>query len=149
VRVAYLEPPNVITGEDVYSLGFFLEAGETIQTKHGYFKGNIVNMASTPASGHASLTLSYPVVEGLSGAPVLTYHNGPKVVGLAFGSVSSRVVASEVVEYEEGNLKLTETVSRIVEFGLAYHSALLVSIANELGVALRISSDHVDIPGLE
>ena len=28
------------------------------------------------------MTLSYPIIEGLSGSPVLTYHNGPKALGV-------------------------------------------------------------------
>lgn len=134
-----LPPHLVITGRDVYSFGFFLEGGNRISTQNGYFKGNIVNVKEPSGKTPHSITLSYPVIEGLSGSPVLTYHNGPKVVGLAFGSISSRVTASEVVEYEEGELKLRETVLRIVEFGLAYGSAALLSLDSELGIGLTVT----------
>lgn len=144
-----LTPGRILTGEDVYSFGYFLPSGERVNTEPGYFKGNIVNFSRTQDSRYDVLTLSYPIVEGLSGAPVLTYHNGPKVLGLAFGSISSRVAASEVVEYEDGELKLRETVSRIVEFGLAYHCVTLVKAARELDLPLVVAEEHLDIPGLE
>ena len=41
------------------------------------------------------MSLSYAVIEGLSGSPVLTYHNGPKLVGMCWGNLQSRIVASE------------------------------------------------------
>jgi Trypsin-like peptidase domain len=143
-----LEPSSVRIGEDIYTFGYFVRAGQPIKPEAGYFKGNIINFADV-SSSRPTLTLSYPVIEGLSGSPVLTYHNGPKVVGLAFGSTSSRVLASEVLEYEDGDLKLKESINRIVEFGLAHHAAGLVSAADELGAGVRVSTDHLEIPGLE
>lgn len=80
---------------------------------------------------------------------MLTYHNGPKAVGLAFGSISSRITASEVVEYENDGVKLRETVLRIVEFGLAYGSDALVRLDNELGIGLTVTDQHLQVPGLE
>jgi hypothetical protein len=141
-----LDPTQIFVGEDVYSFGSFVVSGET---QEGYFKGNIVNFGRSTPGGHAVLTLSYPVVEGLSGSPVLTYHNGPKVVGLAYGSRSSRVTAAEVLDYDDGNVRVRETVNRIVEFGVAYHAATLVAAADDLGFDLHVSSEALDIPGLE
>jgi hypothetical protein len=53
------------------------------------------------------------------------YHSGTKLVGVCFGSESQRVLASEIVELKEGEREYRETVSRIVEFGLAYRSEVV------------------------
>ncbi len=144
-----LSPRRITIGQDVYSFGYFLASGQRAEPQGGYFKGNIVNFSTAPNSDHDVLTLSYPIVEGLSGSPVLTYHNGPKVVGLAFGSISSRVVASEVVDFEDGETKLRETVHRIVEFGLGYHGLTLARVAQELGAEVEVSDQRLDISGLD
>jgi len=143
-----LTPDRMLIGEDVYSVGYFLAGGERTRTQAGYFKGNIVNFSKAPTSDHGVMTLSYPIVEGLSGAPVLTYHNGPKVVGLAFGSISSRVTAAEVVEYQDDDVTVRETVSRIVEFGLGYQAHVLIRAAEELAIDLEVTDGQPDIPGL-
>ncbi|MDP8928289.1 MAG: serine protease [Actinomycetota bacterium] len=139
-----LQPSLLNVGEDVYSFGYFL-AG--VEVEEGYFSGRIVNF--TRSKGRYSLTLPFPVIEGLSGSPLLTYHNGPKVVGLAYGSRSSRILASEVIEVDQGSQRFKETVNRIIEFGLAYHVAVLVEVINELQILGAIVSDErVPLPGL-
>lgn len=143
-----LDPAAIMIGEDVYSFGSFLQSTAGAQPEFGYFKGNIVNAPTPPERSHLQLTLSYPVIEGLSGSPVLTYHNGPKVVGVAFGSVSTRVLASEIVDYSDAGGHVSETVNRIVEFGLAYQPGALLPYLRELGVAFTVSSERVPVPGL-
>ncbi|MCB1123334.1 MAG: trypsin-like peptidase domain-containing protein, partial [Verrucomicrobiae bacterium] len=73
-----LTPEEIIFGEDVYSFGYF-DSSRGLNV--GYFKGNIVNFLENPQDPD-SISLSYAVIEGLSGSPVLTYCNGVKVVGL-------------------------------------------------------------------
>ena len=140
-----LSPELIIMGESVYSVGFYV-TGRNVEP--GYFKGNIVNLAQfkeTP--GITGMSLSYAVIEGLSGSPVLTYHNGPKVVGLCYGSVQSRIAPTEILEYQDDRLELRETVTRIVEFGQAYHASTLVQFLKEVGVqGYIVSSDRV--PGI-
>ncbi len=126
-----LPPELVLMGQDVYSVGFYVAGGKT---DAGYFKGNIVNFAQfEEVPGLTGMSLSYAVIEGLSGSPVLTYHNGPKVVGVCHGSVQSRVAASEILEYQDERLKLQETITRIVELGQAYHASVLVRFLEEVG----------------
>lgn len=144
-----LPPDRILMGDDVYSFGPFLADGSRTSTQHGYFKGNIVSVNQSSSRTKPTLTLSYPIIEGLSGCPVLTYHNGPKVLGLAFGSISSRVTASEILEYEDADIKLRETVLRIIEFGLAYGSDSLLQFDEELAIGLSVTDGRLDIPGLE
>ena len=140
-----LSPEAVILGTDVYSVGFFV-SGERPEV--GYFKGNIVSLGqSIGRQGLTSVSLSYPVIEGLSGSPVLTYHNGPKVVGLCHGSVQSRISPREILEYEDEKVTFKETVTRIVELGLAHHASVIIDFLREVEApGYIVSSDRV--PGI-
>ena len=137
-----LPPRNILMGEDVYSFGFYVAGGNT---NPGYFKGNIVNLTHfEEAQGLAGMSLSYAVIEGLSGSPVLTYHNGPKVLGVCYGSVQSRIAAHEILEYQDERLELRETVTRIVELGQAYHASALVQFLEEVGAqGYIVSSERI------
>ena len=132
----------IIMGLDVYSVGFFVGGGKT---DVGYFKGNVVNLIQSEGRrGFTGMSLSYPVIEGLSGSPVLTYHNGPKVVGVCHGSLQSRIAPREILEYQDERITLMETVSRIVELGQAHHASVLVKFLEEAGVKeYRVSSERV------
>ena len=117
---------NIMIGEDVYSFGFFITTGTgrggpaAGDDNQGYFKGNIVNVSQPPLEdGIQRISLSYAVIQGMSGTPVLTYHNGVKVVGLCYGNVQSRVVAAETLEHEADGKTIRERIERIVEFGRA------------------------------
>ena len=127
-----LDPDQIIMGESVYSVGYFVAA---TNVDVGYFKGNIVNFRNPEAiSKLTSMSLSYPIIEGLSGSPVLTYHNGPKVVGICQGSIQTRITASEVLEYQDDRKEFRETVTRIVELGLAYRADQLIGFLEDINV---------------
>ena len=137
-----LSPMQIVMGDNVYSVGFYV-AGRSPEV--GYFKGNIVNFTQpdkTPES--TEMSLSYPVIEGLSGSPVLTFHNGPKIVGLCHGSVQSRIAPREILEYEDERLKFQETVTRIVELGRAYHASALIRFLDEVvAEGYIVSNQHI------
>ena len=152
-----LEPTSITIGESIYSFGYFRSQGNDLVDavagtgEYGYFKGNIVNFSGSRVTpGSTALSLSYPIVEGLSGSPVLTYHYGPKVVGMCYGNVQSRVTAREVIEYKDQSVEYKETVVRIVEFGRAHHAAGIIAFLQEALVeGFVVSSHRVNIPGLE
>ena len=152
-----LTPSQIITGEDVYSYGYFLSSstelhtGDSVSINQGLFKGNIVNFSSSPKTPTSmAISLSYAVVEGLSGSPVLTYHNGPKVVGMCYGNVQSRILASEVLEYRDKTTEYKETINRIVEFGRAHHAAAIVPYLQQSGIRdFVVSSDGLNLGFLE
>ena len=125
---------NIMIGSDVYTFGFFMTSGTgrggpaAGDDSQGYLKGNIVNVSQPPHEGGVQrISLSYAVIQGMSGAPVLTYHNGVKVVGLYYGNVQSRVVAAEILEHDADGTTFRERVERIVEFGRAYPSPVLAA----------------------
>lgn len=143
-----LTPSEITIGEDVYSYGYFSSFSsevvhEPIDTvSQGYFKGNIVNFSKSPRTPSSAISLSYPVIEGLSGSPVLTYHNGAKVVGMCYGNIQSRVVAKETIEYKDKGIEYKETINRIVEFGQSHHVSSIVQFLRESGINnFIVSSD--------
>ena len=140
---AYEKEPHPSQGSDL--------AGAVAGTgDHGYFKGNIVNCSGSRVTpGSMALSLSYPIVEGLSGSPVLTYHNGPKVVGMCYGNVQSRVTAREIIEYKDQGTEYKETVARIVEFGRAHHAAGIIRFLKEACIkGFVVSTKRVNVAGL-
>lgn len=146
-----LLPELLKIGESVYSFGFFSIGGTVGDVEQGYFSGSIINFfRHEQGPTQASFMLPYPVLEGMSGSPVLTYHNGPKLVGLAIGNRSSRILASEIFEYRDDKTEFKETVNRIVEFGVAYHPAAVVQFLARAGVqGFVVSGDRLNLPGLE
>ena len=145
-----LSPQTLKIGEDVYSFGFFAIGGDSRAVEQGYFAGRIINFFNHEKSvAQASFTLPYAVLEGMSGCPVLTYHNGPKVVGIAIGNRSSRILASEIIEYEDDRRHFKESVNRIVEFGVGHHCAAIANFLREAAVqGVVVSSENVQIAGL-
>jgi hypothetical protein len=139
-----LTPQQLTMGEDIYSFGYFAIGGSGVgNVERGYFGGRIVNIVSDRAD-RATITLPFPVLEGLSGSPILTYHNGPKVVGMAIGSRSSRILAAEIVDVEEGDVRLREITNRIVEFGVGYHAVVLIEGLLRLGAnQLVVTTEQV------
>jgi hypothetical protein len=145
-----LSPTELKIGEDVYSFGYFAIGGDSNSIEQGYFSGKIVNFFNHEKSTDvASFTLPYAVLEGMSGSPVLTYHNGPKVVGIGIGNRSSRILASEIIEYKDSQREFKESVNRIVEFGVAHHCDAIQVFLSQVGAqGFQVSSGQVPIPGL-
>jgi hypothetical protein len=145
-----LSSSELKVGEDVYSFGYFAIGGDSRAVEHGYFAGKVVNFFNHERSAaEASLTLPYAVLEGMSGSPILTYHNGPKVVGIGIGNRSSRILASEIIEYKDSTREFKESVNRIVEFGIGHHCAAIVAFLAQAGVTgYVVSSGQVAVPGL-
>ena len=130
-------PDLSLMGAHVFSLGH-LEFQKNASYEIHHFGGDVV-AAERATRSSAELVLPYAMVEGMSGSPVLLDRNEVCVVGMGHGSQSRRVLAAEVVEYEDDKLRLRETVNRIVEFGLAWHGAVLRRFLDEVGVDYRIA----------
>lgn len=145
-----LNPQILHVGEDVYSYGYFAIGGVAGALETGYFAGKIVNFHQLEHQSAVMMTLPYAVIEGLSGSPVLTYHNGPKVVGVATGNRSTRILAAETLDYKDGEVDFRETINRIVEFGTAMHCAAIVNFLTGVpGSGIVVSDQRVSVPNLE
>jgi hypothetical protein len=134
-----LTPRRLSIGADIYTFGYFCIGGQG-EPERGYFGGKVVNISGNAQT--ASLTLPFPVLEGMSGSPVLIYHNGVKVVGLATGNRSSRILASETVAYDDKDTSYRETVNRIVEFGTAHHVVAITSFLDSIAHVEHIVTDQ-------
>ena len=140
-----LSSDDIIMGQDVYSVGFYVAGGNTAA---GYFKGNIVNFVSSGGSSTLTeMSLSYAVMQGLSGSPVLTYHHGLKVVGLCHMNLQTRLAPNEILEYRDEQLTYQETVTRIVELGRAYHANVLLEFLAEVNARVYVVSSE-RVPGI-
>ncbi|MBU1421689.1 MAG: serine protease [Bacteroidetes bacterium] len=144
-----LTPEELMIGEDVYSFGHYSAEESSEKMTFGYFKGHIVAFFKNPLKGFSpTITLSYPVIEGLSGSPVLTYHNGPKLVGVCYGSQAQRIMASEIIEYKDTQKEYKETINRIVEFGLAHHPSVIIDFLTSKGITgFVVSTDTIKMNG--
>jgi hypothetical protein len=106
--------------------------------RDGYFEGAIVSREPPGDLGAANaferIILPFPVIEGLSGSPLLMTYNGAKVAGVCFGSESSHVQAYESSTLVRDGRVQSERTERIVEFGLAYPSGLVAKWLEDAGV---------------
>ena len=86
----------------------------------------------------------------MSGSPVLTYHNGPKVVGVGCENRQHRISISEVLEYKDSQREYKESINRIVEYGLAYHPISIMAFLSSININdFLVSEKGEQIPGLE
>ena len=68
-------------------------------------------------------------------------------MGLCYGSVQSRIAASEILEYQDEKLTLKETVTRIVELGQAYDANVLIDFLKEVDAQGQVVSSQ-RVPGI-
>jgi Trypsin-like peptidase domain len=146
-----ITPSVPLTGQKVYTFGYFAIGGGVADVEQGYFSGHVVNFRPDVTEGAiASMTLPFPILEGMSGSPILTYHNGPKLLGVATGNRTSRILASEVMEYQDPSRQFKETVNRIVEFGVAYQPFAVATFLSEVGAeGYVVSDERLELPGFD
>jgi hypothetical protein len=65
-----------------------------------------------------ALELSVPIPTGMSGAPAFYASKPNNVIGVALGSLESRIVIHAIEEYENSEIKEREKISRVVEYGI-------------------------------
>jgi hypothetical protein len=146
-RFPLLPAQEFRVGESIHTYGFYSQSGRVDALYDGYFAGNVVRFYT---DNYSRAVLSFPVIEGLSGSPVMVYHNGTKAAGICYGSEQQRVLAAEIVDSHDGDVHYRETVNRVVEFGLALRSEVIASFAAEIpDCEPVITSDRVPDPELE
>jgi len=123
-----IDEPYVTLGTDVEMYGFIHEpmGTDNLPFRQRYMKGYVAGVSREQYFPN-SYELSFPVLFGMSGAPVMMhsrFSDGSHctgIVGFAYGSRESSVVKhSRVTEPDH-----SETVSRVVELGIAYSPAVL------------------------
>jgi hypothetical protein len=146
-RFPLLPAPNFLVGASIHTYGFYSQSGRVDALYDGYFAGNVVRFYT---DNYSRAVLSFPVIEGLSGSPVMLYHNGTKATGICYGSEQQRVLAAEIVDSQDGDAHYRETVNRVVEFGLALRSEVIMSFAAEIpDCEPVVTADAVPDPELQ
>jgi hypothetical protein len=135
-----LSPGVPLLGEGIGAFGFY-PLGPS-KWEQGYLKGNVVAFRS---DGYAQMTLSFAVLEGLSGSAVTTFHNGDKAVGICIGSEQRSVVASETLDYEDAEKKVVERIHRVVEVGLAYRVETIMDFCESHGIEVIVTDDRIEL----
>jgi hypothetical protein len=140
---------EVIPGSHTSCFGAFAFGRLTSDVEPAYFSGAVVNIHSPAEPKPWTMTLPYPVLEGMSGSALTRFYNGTKLVGIAYGNRTMRIVKSEVIEYKDSASEYKESIHREVEFGLAYHPITIVQSLDEMGVKGYVVSDKAEtIPAL-
>ncbi len=128
-------------GENVYTYGMVPIDKEKFEGL--FFKGSIVSTHCPSWEGYyRKMRLQFPVLQGLSGSPLLTTWNGVKVCGILIGNLESRIVVYNIREYEDDNEKFRHYVEKVIEFGIAYHPAVIEVFLTESNVSSCIISDQ-------
>jgi hypothetical protein len=141
----FIDKPFVDIGSDVEVYGYIYEPlGQyELPFRQRYMKGHVTGI-SRESSYPDSFELSYPILFGMSGSPLI-YHfpieGGNKketgIVGCAYGSCESEIVHHTVVSSEQ----YEERVSRIVELGLCYVPKAMFSIFEGFDITIKVFSE--------
>ena len=130
-------------GEDVYTYGFVpptsVRNDEFIHDTR-YFKGYVSGLLGSGNQWTRCPTYQVPfeIPRGLSGAPLMTFHNEKCIAGIICGSARTELVEDieEETEEKRGDERvITRVVSkRIISYGLAIGSEMLLQIPGLTGI---------------
>jgi len=127
-----------VCGIDVCSFGLTIHevVGPDIGLDMTFFKGYICGIPKIiPFFPDLTRTylLSYPVLKGFSGAPLIC---NEKVCGMLYENKTSQVVDHHVKEIKDGLETYSEKVSRIYEFGMAHPIDILLEYVKKSGIEI-------------
>jgi hypothetical protein len=114
-----------LTGEDVYTSGFIgvdiTNRTPELRYRKGYIQAGIqYNIGRGPFPAYE---LSFEVLRGLSGSPLLTFYHEICIVGILFGSGRSEYIDDideDTQTVAPDRVKVTRVINkRVVSFGLA------------------------------
>jgi hypothetical protein len=130
-------PTPVVLGTEVQALGFTSrgQSGKDLLVESRLFKGYISRLSSTPSlpNSRTTLEVSFPSLKGFSGAPVIS---GPKreVIGMLFSNHESTIEQFKYSEVRDEQQTFTESIHRVLEFGLAHSTSDMQTFLMDLGV---------------
>ena len=128
----------ILMGIEAHAFGFTAR-GNPFPVEIGYHSGSVVvRRHSDPnLGGFPSIVLNFPVLEGMSGSPLLSAESpdlSRRVIGICCGNESHRIVAREVVSTEVDGREVREQVQRLVEQGLGLPLWTVLDFLQEIGV---------------
>jgi hypothetical protein len=128
----------ILMGIEAHTFGYTAR-GNPFPVEIGYHSGSVVvRRHSDPnLGGYPSIALSFSVLEGMSGSPLLSADSpdlGRQIIGICCGNESHRIIAREVVSTEIDGREVREQVQRLVEQGLALPLWTIFDFLREIGV---------------
>ena len=95
-------------------------------------KGYISRKIPNPFSpNQPSYELSFEVAKGMSGSPLLTFHNGTKVLGVLYGNGRTEYIDDYYEEQIEQDKKREIINKRILSCGLAHITLTLKELLDQ------------------
>jgi len=135
---------EVVTGNDVYAFGYYNSRrdGDDLKISFQIFKGYVSSEwyhEGTLDAEKAVFQLSFPVLNGFSGAPLFI---NQEVCGMLFVNRETSITVShskyeEVVEEENKKTLTVEKVQRIYEAGVAHQIKHVLSWVRGLGIKVN------------
>lgn len=138
----FVDKPFVDIGSDVEVYGYLHEplGPNELPFRQRYMKGHVSGI-SRDTSYPDSFELSFPILFGMSGSPLVCHfpiegENNKRtgIVGCAYGSRESEVVHHTVISSDN----FEERVSRIVELGLSYMAKAILSVLEDSDITINI-----------
>lgn len=128
----------ILMGIEAHAFGYTAR-GNPFPVEIGYHPGSVVVRRNSDPNlgGYPSVVLSFSVLEGMSGSPLLSADSpdlSRQVIGICCGNESHRIVAREVVSTEVDGREIREQVQRLVEQGLALPLWTICEFLREIGV---------------
>lgn len=134
----YSEEINM--GCDVLTFGYIFDnkEGGIVNLLPRTLKGHVVRKSPKPPKiTQGALTtceLSFPVLEGFSGAPLLSESDfKPKLLGMVYGNIESSIDIHKIDEYTDDQGKIVkDNKYRVIELGLAHTMTDILSFINDI-----------------
>ena len=121
--IAPFEQP-VLPGQNVRAFGFTSpgKSGGEINIEGRLLKGYVVRTSPLPILPVSLSTceVSFPSLNGFSGAPVITDGLNGKLIGMLYGNLESTIQTYGISELREKDKEISEKIYRIIEFGLIH-----------------------------
>jgi hypothetical protein len=128
----------ILMGIEAHTFGYTAR-GNPFPIEIGYHSGAVVARRNSDPNlgGFPSLVLNFPVLEGMSGSPLLSAESpdlSRRVIGICCGNESHRIIAREIVSTEIDGREVREQVQRLVEQGLGLPLWTIMDFLQEISV---------------
>lgn len=114
---------DYLPGHDIRAFGFTNngKVNGTVNVNARLLKGYIISSYEKSEHPLAKTTteLSFPSLKGFSGSPIVSLENG-SLVGMLFSNHESSIEVHSFMDVDDNGDKLSESIYRIIELGLAH-----------------------------
>jgi hypothetical protein len=127
---------TIMNGTDVEACGLLLKgkSDQHIDLNFRFQKGYVCSIAPEDTlirSLSRVYELSFPVLQGFSGAPLI---KGDRIVGMVYNNRTTEILEFQYHEFKENGKEILDRLSRIHELGLAHPIEEIVTWIRSKGV---------------